>query len=140
MSQVIRVFIDSDVVISSTGAAYFLINQFNLDLYISNFSVKELEIVCTRLKLGQDKLKNLIKQKLNVTNIVKNSDQLKEEFKDYTLDVNDAHIVASAVNVEAKFLITYNLRHYKLDKIKENLNLMVLTPANFLQYLRGLSK
>ena len=43
----LKVFVDSDVIISSlissTGAACILLNQKDLDLFISNVSLKELE-------------------------------------------------------------------------------------------------
>ena len=60
-----KIFVDSDVIVSSLisqqGAAHLLINKSNLNLYISNFSYKELKIVCRRLKLNGYHLERLIK-------------------------------------------------------------------------------
>jgi predicted nucleic acid-binding protein len=56
-----RVFIDSDVVISSllssTGAAYFLLNQSEIEPVISSISQKELQIVVKRMGLKEENLK-----------------------------------------------------------------------------------
>ncbi len=137
-----RIFLDSDVIISSlistTGAAHLLTRTSQLDLYISNHSQKELAIVATRLKLSHPKLHSLIKQFTVIT-----SDQtlnkIKKEFSQYTNDPNDSHIIAGAAQSQADFLITYNLKHYKIETIKRQLNFMILTPGQFLQYLRSLS-
>lgn len=140
----IKIFADSDVVISSLiselGAAYYLINRVkNLKLIISNYSKEELNIVCTRLNINKLKLKKLIKGRFEVIKVEKNIKEIKHQFKDYTLDPNDAHIVAGAELSQADFLITYNLKHFKVDKIKKDLGIYILNPANLLQYLRSLS-
>ena len=125
-----KVFIDSDVVISSlisnTGAAAQLLNtDSNLVKIISNFSQKELKIVMARIKI--DKPLPLL-EIINIKNIKK--------YSVYSTDPFDAHIVAGADQSKSRFLITYNLKHYKIDKIKQDLNIIVMTPGTFLQYLR----
>ncbi len=140
----IKIFFDSDVVISSLiselGAAHYLLNRAeNLKLIISNYSEKELKIVCTRLDISQAKLNKLVKEKFEFIKIDKSIKEIQHQFKDYTIDPNDAHIVAGAEFSQAKFLITYNLKHFKVDKIKKDLKVNILTPANLLQYLRSLS-
>lgn len=125
-----RVFIDSDVIISSLisniGAAAQLLNTGdNITKIISNLSQKELKIVMSRLKIS----KSLPKLKvLTIKNVKK--------YSIYSIDPNDAHIIAGADQVNAKFLITYNLKHYKIDKIKQDLGIIIMTPGIFLQYLR----
>ena len=140
--SLIRVFVDSDVIISSlistSGAARFLLfGKRKLSLFISNISKEELETVATNLKINQQKLKNLIKTKFKVVRLGKKPETLKQKYKEYTTDPNDAHIVVGAVKSKANFLISYNIRHFKIDKIKQDFKILVLTPANFLQYLRS---
>ena len=60
--------------------------------------------------------------------------KIKSEFKEYVLDINDAHIVVSARKASAQFLISYNTKHFKADKF----NIILTTPANLLQYLRSI--
>lgn len=125
-----KIFVDSDVVISSllsnTGAAYQLLNTDNdVMKIISNLSQKELKIVMTRLNIDKP---------LPILEIVNIEDFRK--YAVYSNDPFDTHIVAAADQAKAKFLITYNLKHYKIDKIKQDLDIIVMTPGTFLQYLR----
>ena len=59
-----KVFFDSDVVISSlistTGASYLLLDNKDISKNISNFSLKELNIVIDRLKIPKSKFKIVI--------------------------------------------------------------------------------
>lgn len=137
-----KVFVDSDVVISSLlsrkGAAYLLLNEQNSNFIISNISKNEIEVVSERLNIEQNKPQDLIKKCLRVMKLKKEISKIKKDFKTYTSDVDDTHIVAGATDVRAKFLLTYNLRHFQRQKIKEDLGITVLTPAQYLQYLRSL--
>lgn len=142
MMQIPAVFVDSDVVISSllseSGAAHLLMNKADLKRYVSNISRKELKIVGDRLNLNKDKLGATIKTRFEVVELETTTNQLKEKYADYTSDVNDTHIVAGTVKSKVKFLILYNLKHFKMDKIKKDFNITVTTPGRFLQYLRSL--
>lgn len=125
-----KVFVDSDVVISSlisnTGASAQLLKTNNdIIKIISNLSKKELKIVMTRLKMD----KPLPKLKIVIIHNFK-------KYSVYSTDPNDAHIVAGAHQAKVNFLITYNLRHYRVERIKQDLNIIVMTPGIFLQYLR----
>lgn len=137
-----KVFVDSDVVISSLisqkGAAHLLLNKQKTNFVISNISKAELEKVANRLEINQDKLQALVKKKLKIINLTQEIASIKKEFRDYTFDPDDAHIVAGAAKAKAKFLLTYNLRHFKRQKITEDLGITILTPAQYLQYLRSL--
>ncbi|MDP3726883.1 MAG: PIN domain-containing protein [bacterium] len=137
-----KVFVDSDVVISSLisqkGAAHLLLNKQKANFVISNISEAELEKVANRLEINQDKLQALIKKRLKIINLTQGIGSIKKKFKDYTSDPDDAHIVAGAAKVKAKFLLTYNRRHFKRRKISRDLGVIVLTPAQYLQYLRSL--
>ncbi len=137
-----KIFVDSDVIISSLisskGAAYFLLHQTALDFYISNISLQELEIVIERLKLDKKKLHKLIKDKRQILQLKEAQELLREQYMKFVVDPYDAHIVAAAKKGKVKFLISYNVRHFKRDIIKQELDIIVTTPGNILQYLRSL--
>ena len=136
-----RVFIDSDVVISSllssTGAAYFLLNQSQIEPVISSISQKELQIVVKIMGIEIEKLEILIKNRFEVINIIKSLKEVRQEYVNYVTDIHDAHIVVGAHSTKVKYIISYNLKHFKTDKIKDELDILLLTPALFLQYLRS---
>lgn len=139
----LKVFLDSDVVISSLisslGAAYLLIrNTKDLELFISNLSLKELEEVTVRLNLDKNFLLSLVRANFRILELKTTNRKLKEKYKDYVLDPDDAHILAGAIEGKVRFLISYNIRHFKTDKIKRDFNIFVLTPGHFIQYLRSI--
>jgi len=142
-----NVFVDTDVVISSliskTGAANLLLTKASgkkggSKLFISNISRKEAQKVATRLGLKKADLE-IIGKNLNTVNLNESNKKLKKDFKDYVYDINDAHIVAGAKAANARFLLSYNIRDFKQEKIHKDFNLTILTPAQFLQYLRSQS-
>jgi predicted nucleic acid-binding protein len=141
--MLIKIFVDSDVIISSLiserGAAYLLIHKNKLDLFVSNLSVKEIGIVLKRLRYSKNKLRSLIRDKFKQVRLKEGVEGIKKQFGEYVLDFNDAHIVAGAQEAKAKFLVSYNIKDFKIDKIKKDFGIIVTTPANFLQYLRSLS-
>jgi predicted nucleic acid-binding protein len=138
-----RIFLDSDVIISSfissSGASYYLLNNnLNaLQLYISNFSITEIEVVTKRLNI-QNKLKNL-ESRINIINLDTGIDNVRNLFKEYVYDVDDTHIVMSAKESKSKFLLTYNMKDYNIDLIKKDFNIIVLKPGMFIQYLRSIN-
>lgn len=136
-----KVFLDSDVVISSLisnlGASYLLINNNNSINFISDISYEELLSVIKRLELEVSTLKILVKEKLK---IVKLQSKIKKRVKDYNFfvkDINDIHIIAGAVEAKVNFLITFNLKDFEINKIKEKFNIKIMTPGTFLQFLRS---
>ena len=137
----LSVYVDSDVIISSlisqSGAASFIFNLKNINLFASNYSKKETKIVAERLGLKETKVNELFEKKLEVVSLNDDLEKIKEKFADCVTDKDDAHIVAGAVKSKAQFLVSYNLRHYKANKIKTDFNILLMTPAMFLQYLRS---
>ena len=134
-----RIFVDSDVVISSlfskTGAAYLLLHCSKITPIFSNISVKELKIVAKRLDIKENKLENLLHNKFQ---IIKLKQPIKiKDFRGYVKDVNDIHIIVGAIMAKVSFLITYNMKHFEVEKIKRDYKIILMTPGNFLQYLRS---
>ena len=134
-------FVDSDVVISSLlskkGASFFLFHLTKISLFISSLSIKELEIVVKRLNINRQKLNSLIEKRLKVVILKETKEIIKKKYQNYVLDQNDAHVIAGAVAAKTKFLLTYNLKHYKKEKIKDDFDIIIFPPAAFLQYLRS---
>ena len=142
MTRDLTVFVDSDVIISSliskSGALYLLLNKTDLKLFISNYSSDELKVVAKRLGIVQKRLDTLIKMRFKAVRLKASLDRIKIEYNDYVKDAGDAHIIAGAVKSGARFLISYNLRDFRTDRIKRDFGLICLKPAQLLQYLRSL--
>ena len=137
----IKVFLDTDVVISSSisskGAAYILLSEKRVEKYISTLSIKEIRTVAKRLFIVKNDIDSVIKNCKTIT-LSDSIATIKRGFKNYVFDEDDSHIVAGAVSSKSHFLITYNLKDYNRNKIKEDFNIIILSPALFLQYLRSL--
>lgn len=139
----IKVFVDSDVIISallsSSGAAYQLLNETKfIELYLSNFSVVELERVSERLGIQVEALSSLIAARLTQLEIGQAYEAVQARFADYVLDSHDAHVVAGAKQAGAAFLVSYNIRHFQAERLKQDFQLLLMRPGTFLQYLRSL--
>jgi len=137
-----RVFVDSDVVISSllsrTGAAYLLMHDGRIVRSISDMSIVELTRVAWELHIPEKELGRLVRSQCNVVKIGDNEKALTR-MTQFTLDKGDAHIVLGVVEAKAMFLVTYNTKHFLIEKIREDLGIIVLPPAFLLQYLRSLN-
>lgn len=140
MTSKLEVFFDSDVIISSIisnkGAAHLLLNSSAISPNASDVQQQELSIVANRLDLNLGRLNNLIKDKFRIMKIKILKPEIKKRFLKYVLDPNDAHIVAGIATAKPSFFVSYNLRHFKIDKIKTDFKAISLTPAQLLQYLR----
>ncbi len=138
-----RVYVDSDVVISSlistSGAAHMLLhNTEGVELYVSNISTEELEKVVYRLKLDPEKLHKVLSTRFSAIKINQPDKKAQEEFAHYVRDTDDAHIVAGAKKASVAFLVSYNVRHFESEKLRQDFQIILLTPGLFLQYLRSL--
>ena len=139
----IQVFLDSDVIVSSllsrTGASYEVIKNSPTKKFASLTVKEEVSEVAKRLKIKNQKVLRvfgsvkLISIKLTKQEILKN-------YQKYVFDEEDSHVVAGAKISQARFLLTHNLKHYKVDDISANLGIIVLRPGSFLQYLRSIGK
>lgn len=140
MTPKLEVFFDSDVIISSIisnkGAAHLLLNSSAISPNASDIQQQELFIVANRLDLNLGRLNNLIKDKFRIIKIKILNPEIKKRFLKYVLDPNDAHIVAGIATAKPSFFVSYNLKHFKIDKIKTDFKAISLTPAQLLQYLR----
>lgn len=104
---------------------------------ISSISKKEISIVSQRLRIDTNKVDNLLVNQVSIIKISSNINSIKKRYTPYVKDTNDTHIVAGAAQAQTKYLITYNIRHYMQDQIKEDFDILLMTPGAFLQYLRN---
>lgn len=140
MSPIIA-FLDSDVVISSllskSGAAFALVHHEMVEPVISDASYQEMTIVAERLGIPRKNLASLASKRFHLVKIDMLPKHAENQYRQYVIDPNDAHIVAGAVAAHATFLISYNLKHFRADRVKFDFDLLLLTPARFLQYIRS---
>lgn len=138
-----RVFVDSDVVISSLlskkGAAYLLLHDARLSCVVSDISTAELRRVARTLNVSQATLEVLLKTRCDKILIKNKRKAWATSLNTYTKDARDTHIVAGAKEAKTKFLVTYNMKHFQIEKIRDELGIIVLSPAFLLQYLRSLN-
>ena len=141
MTAKVRVYFDSDVIISSLvsdkGAADILLKTAGIKPWGSDLQKKELRTVAGRLKLDLKKLEFLLDKRFSSVKIKKTEVKIKERFLEYVLDPDDAHIVAGIAASKPAFFVSYNQRHFLADKIKIDFKVICLTPAQLLQHLRS---
>lgn len=144
----LKVFIDSDVVLSSLlssrGAAFLLLHKKDpffanntVHFYISNLSVTELERVAVRLHISTSDVDSLIKETFTIIKLPLSSSEIQARYEKYVSDIYDAHIVAGVDSSGADYLITYNMKDFKKEPIQKDFNTILFAPALFLQYLRS---
>ena len=94
----LKVFVDSDVIISSlissTGAAHFLLHQTtDLELFISSVSKRELDEVVARLSLENKKLTELIDKRITKINLKEEISEIKSKYEDYVFGIWDLALI-----------------------------------------------
>jgi len=140
----VKIFIDSDVVISSllsqSGASNAVIQDHHnrLSAFVSNFSREELNKTADKLRIDKNKLERILKDKLKLIKLKQDKEDILNKYGSHTYDIEDAHIVAGAVEAKSKFLVTFNIKDYKIDKIYQDFGIRVIVPGELLQYLRSL--
>ncbi|OGK11257.1 putative toxin-antitoxin system toxin component, PIN family [Candidatus Roizmanbacteria bacterium RIFCSPLOWO2_01_FULL_37_12] len=142
----INVVFDSDVIISAliskNGAGFYLLNQTRTKdcKYIINTSdqqKQELSEVNSDLKTTY-KLNLDFYEKVNSIFKLNKFNKINKKFLEYVKDLEDAHLVQTSYMSKSMFLVTYNLKHYFIDKIAKDLSIKVVKPSHFITYLRSL--
>lgn len=137
----IEVFLDSNVIISSilskTGASFKIINDPEIEKLISKTVFAEVKIVSERLNIDFKKEKTALNQ-INLISINLTKKKLLKIYKKYVFDEEDSHVIAGTHKSKSKFLLTHNTKDFNINTINSDLNIIVLTPGIFLQYLRSL--
>lgn len=138
----LKVFFDSDVVISSLlstqGAAYLLLeNKENVpySCYLSNVSREEIITVSKRLELFLESVLIHLDKYFLETRLTKSE---VKEFLSFVKDPNDAHIIAATKKAECPFMVTYNKKDFLITEIKSLLDIIIMSPGEFLQFTRSL--
>ncbi|MBD3280114.1 PIN domain-containing protein [Candidatus Dojkabacteria bacterium] len=129
-----KVFLDADVVFSavysSKGASRALFEQKGIKPFSSEICLQEAGKALKRYG------KELNSQLAGRLDLVKISTDEEKECMVYVKDVYDAHVVAAAKKMGAKLLTTFNLRHYMIRKIENELNIEVMRPEEVLFFAR----
>jgi len=133
----IKVFLDTDVIISSLlsqkGASFEIINNKKIKKIISKILKSEVEEVVKRLSIKKSPwLKNIETVSLNLS-----KKKLLKDYSAYVFDQKDSHVIAGAKLSNSRFLLTHNTKHYNILRIKNGLEIVVMKPGVFLQYLRS---
>lgn len=136
----IKVFLDSNVIISAllskSGASYQIINNPRIRKVISETIKEEVMEVSARLRIGIDE--EDILDEIKIIRIFSDKSPIVVKYQPYVLDVEDSHVVAGTVKAETRFLLTHNLIHFRIEKIRNDFGIIVMKPGIFLQYLRSL--
>lgn len=137
MNKKFDIFLDTDVLVSSLisnkGAAYLLTfnTPKNVNIFTSQKLLEELKEVSKRLEL------NTTREKLLISLLKVSKTKSSNTFTKYVNDAGDEHVIKGANEAKALFLVTYNIKHFKKELIKKDLNILVSTPAEFLQFIRS---
>ena len=136
----IKVFLDSDVVISallsSKGASYEVINNPEIEKFVSNGVVEEVKDVAFRLSIPESSITKIFKN-FKLLQSVGKKEEIVKKYTEFVNDLEDAHIIAAADILRVRFLLTFNSKHYRVERIKNELGILVIKPGFFLQYLRS---
>src|SRR3989338_10207618 len=135
----VRVFVDTDVVISSSishvGAAHQLLRSDTAQKFISNLSREEARGTAKKLTIDFRKVQKQLRLCTSIE-IKEDLISIKKVYGTYINDVTDSHVVAGAVCSKSQFIVSYNLKDFKIESIKRKFDIIVLTPGTLLQYLR----
>ncbi|MBU4210853.1 putative toxin-antitoxin system toxin component, PIN family [Patescibacteria group bacterium] len=137
-----KIVLDSDVIIagliSKTGAGNFLLRMFlddKLQVLSSKEQTIEIENVLKRGRFRWEEQKSLWDSFKKKTKKIKILDL--NECGGFVLDENDAHILALAVLGKVSFLLSYNIKDFFIDKIKDKYGVLIVRPGYFIQFCRG---
>lgn len=134
----LKVFFDSDVVIAGsalqTSASFLLLQLAEVKLIKGYISVQVKNECIRDIK---DKLSEALPFFREITNrCFGNPVKLLPDFLESVqgqAHSKDVPILAGAVQVEAKYLVTFNTKHYYPEK---KLNITVVSPSELLQIIR----
>ncbi len=139
----LTVFLDTDVIISSllsrSGASYELITHTKVKKIISTAVKKEVIQVSKRHGIEPKKATALLKN-IKIFSINLSKEHILKSYSKFVFDNEDSHVVVGAQKSGSNILLTHNTKHYNITKIKNDLDIVIMKPGNFLQYLRGREK
>lgn len=140
-----KIVLDSDVVIagliSAKGAGKYILKNFLTDLsaiqiITSAEQIKEIKKAISGKNFIWPIDKKLLEKFCKKSKTIKLEVKIQKKAQKFVIDIYDSHILAIAIQSKARFLLTYNLKDYKREKIKEIFDILVQNPGYFLQYLR----
>lgn len=140
-----KIVLDSDVIIagliSPKGAGNFILKNYlslkSIKICTSKQQLKEIQKVLKRPEFIWKPNLKLWKRFQKQTKKARIKENTLSQTKKFVTDPYDSPILTLAITSKAKFLLTYNLKHYLANKIKENFGILVISPGHFLQLQRA---
>ena len=77
---------------------------------------------------------------IKIFSINLSKEHILKSYSKFVFDNEDSHVVVGAQKSGSNILLTHNTKHYNITKIKNDLDIVIMKPGNFLQYLRGREK
>lgn len=135
----VKVFLDSDVIVSALlsqkGASFEILKNSNISKTITKTIKAEVSEVVKRLHISYSS-ENIFKN-IEIFSVKLDKPRLAKIYLPYVLDEEDSHVVAGASKTKTRFLLTHNVKHYHIELIKRDLQIITVQPGIFLQYLRS---
>lgn len=136
----VKVFVDTNLLVSALisqkGASYEIVQNSNIVKIISPTVSKELTEVSKKFRFRNKDVETILKH-LSLKKVSLKKEKLEEIYSGYVMDTKDTHVLSSAKESKTKFLLTHNIKHFRVEKINNDFGIIVIKPGNFLQYLRS---
>ena len=141
-----RIVIDTNVIFSSllksegvTRLVLTLIKQReDVEIFVPKSIYKEIQKyrfeIARRAKISTRLLDLFIKTIFDKITVVDVEESFLKRAKNYVRDKSDIPFVAVCLKTKSNFLLTFNTKDFKIDKLKR-VGIQVLTPVEFLSYL-----
>lgn len=137
-----RVFIDASVFIAAAGSksgGSFLVLEVCKGIYYNAFATRRILTEAQtniRKKMPSEILIAFYKIIAALNPIIVETPEDLNPYNDL-ISLKDRHVLASAIDCGATFLITLDRRHFQTEVIKNaNLDLNIMTPKEFLDFAK----
>ena len=134
----VKVFVDTNLLVSALisqkGASYEIVQNSNIVKIISPTVSKELTEVSKKFRFRNKDVETILKH-LSLKKVSLKKEKLEEIYSRYVIDPKDTHVLSSAKESKTKFLLTYNIKHFRVEKINNDFGIIVIKPEiNFFQF------
>jgi len=139
-----KVFLDASIFIAATGSASggsSLILEVCRGLLFSAVTTRRILLETQRnirKKLSSEALLRFYKEIANLNpEIIRPPTKERLSQYDDIIALKDRHVLASALEGKANFLITLDRKHFQTEAIRQaNLSIIIMTPKEFLELIK----
>jgi putative PIN family toxin of toxin-antitoxin system len=136
----LTIFLDASVVLAGlaspnggSGYLFHAARQQKLTLFATPLVIGEVYRHLTKLNLTPDDLAALLDNQV-ILLVPNPPESLISQCSAYTVDPDDAHVLAGAIASKVNYLLSLDQKHILTDKVKQNLApIQVLSPKSFWQ-------